>query len=494
MRLALDTGQKSPIRTTRRSMSRVFEHPPGFGSASQRPVLHGIQARCACGGMCPRCQVKPHLSVGAPDDQYEKEAEAAAARVMKMTGIEASTLQHACAVQRKGAACSEESRLDPVSPSRSLAPSPSGSASAPANVGSVLRSSGQALAPESRTFFESRLGFDFSGVRVHTNVAAQQSALEMGALAYTLGHDIVFGAGQFAPWTDRGRRLLAHELTHVIQQQGVPLENRTRNKQINPSVTRIDRRRIQKQDDKSATAPSIDWSQREMGNASSSQPLSAVRERALVALRATEAALRAAIESRDKGSGVPQAISDALSAAFPNESDAFLDLLLRRVELVQRIVPDVRIYHARQLSATVDLDKKTGSTLHNYVLANFPDCPAAAIPKDKYIVTFPAWDRSEKYQPTILIHECFHYYFAEMIGHSTEEPSINPAAYHSFIARIAGLDSGGSGLSCDINIDPTPIIRQDPSILDMVPREILGLPDTAQPSDTGDQGGGVEAL
>lgn len=82
----------------------------------------------------------------------------------------------------------------------------------------VLRSLGQPLDPATRAFMESRFGHDFSGVRVHTDAKAAESARAVNALAYTVGWDVVFGAGQFAPETGEGRRLLAHELTHVAQQ------------------------------------------------------------------------------------------------------------------------------------------------------------------------------------------------------------------------------------------------------------------------------------
>ena len=66
-----------------------------------------------------------------------------------------------------------------------------------------------------------RFGHDFSRVRVHSGGAAEQSARDVNANAYTVGHNIVFGAGRFAPGTHEGRRLIAHELTHVVQQSGV---------------------------------------------------------------------------------------------------------------------------------------------------------------------------------------------------------------------------------------------------------------------------------
>jgi hypothetical protein len=95
-------------------------------------------------------------------------------------------------------------------------------ATVPPNAYDVLRSSGQPLDPHARTFFESRFGHDFSQVRVHTDAAAAESARRMNALAYTVGRDVVFGRGQYAPGTRSGRVLLGHELTHVLQQSARP--------------------------------------------------------------------------------------------------------------------------------------------------------------------------------------------------------------------------------------------------------------------------------
>jgi hypothetical protein len=82
----------------------------------------------------------------------------------------------------------------------------------------AISSPGIPLAASSRSFFEHRFGHDFSRVRIHDDAAAERSAAEIGALAYTVGKDIVFGAGHFAPQFQAGRQLLAHELAHVIQQ------------------------------------------------------------------------------------------------------------------------------------------------------------------------------------------------------------------------------------------------------------------------------------
>jgi hypothetical protein len=86
-------------------------------------------------------------------------------------------------------------------------------------VSGVVGSGGQALNASTRAFMEPRFGHDFSRVRVHTDDKASASALAIRARAYTLGRDIVFRSGEYAPGTSEGRRLLAHELTHVVQQR-----------------------------------------------------------------------------------------------------------------------------------------------------------------------------------------------------------------------------------------------------------------------------------
>ena len=88
------------------------------------------------------------------------------------------------------------------------------SAQAPAPQG------GQALVPAVQADMSSRFGHDFSRVRVHTDAAAAASARSLGALAYTSGSDITFSAGRYDPASTDGRRLLAHELAHVVQQSG----------------------------------------------------------------------------------------------------------------------------------------------------------------------------------------------------------------------------------------------------------------------------------
>ncbi|MBH5333683.1 DUF4157 domain-containing protein [Streptomyces pactum] len=92
------------------------------------------------------------------------------------------------------------------------------------SVHDVIASGGRSLDPDTRTDMESRLGADFSDVRVHTGSAAHESAREVGARAYTVGSNVVFQRDAYDPGSHEGRTTLAHELTHVIQQRSGPVD------------------------------------------------------------------------------------------------------------------------------------------------------------------------------------------------------------------------------------------------------------------------------
>lgn len=141
------------------------------------------------------------LSIGASNDPLEQEADRVADQVMAAPQHSAvnATAPH---IQRFTGHASE------------------GANAAPDSVDRVLSGSGRPLEPALRQDMEQRFGHDFSQVRVHTGSVAEQSARDVNANAYTAGRNIVFGAGRFSPGTYEGRRLIAHELTHVVQQSG----------------------------------------------------------------------------------------------------------------------------------------------------------------------------------------------------------------------------------------------------------------------------------
>src|SRR5207302_209876 len=88
----------------------------------------------------------------------------------------------------------------------------------------VSSGGGSALDPSTQTDMESRFGQDFGDVRVHTDGAADASARSVNAHAYTVGSNIVFQRDQYDPSSDSGRHMLAHELTHVVQQRSGPVD------------------------------------------------------------------------------------------------------------------------------------------------------------------------------------------------------------------------------------------------------------------------------
>jgi hypothetical protein len=92
----------------------------------------------------------------------------------------------------------------------------------PEQVRDVVNSSGEPLDTSTRSHMEPRFGHDFSNVRVHTDARAAESANALNAEAYTLGQHVVFGDGNYRPASSDGRQLIAHELTHVVQQQSTP--------------------------------------------------------------------------------------------------------------------------------------------------------------------------------------------------------------------------------------------------------------------------------
>ncbi len=159
------------------------------------------------------------LRIGPANDVYEREADRTADRVMRgpvpSGGISGGPSDGL--VRRKCAACEEEEKK---TLQRKEGGASSGPATAPPIVHDVLSGSGRPLDPSVRSFMEPRFGHDFGNVRIHTDSRAAESARSVNALAYTVGDTVVFGDGAYRPGTESGRRLIAHELTHVVQQGG----------------------------------------------------------------------------------------------------------------------------------------------------------------------------------------------------------------------------------------------------------------------------------
>jgi hypothetical protein len=166
--------------------------------------------------------VQAKLTVSAPGDAYEREADRVADQVMRMPEGPVDT---PCACGGSCPRCSAEPVQREAMPAARPAGVPQHDAAqdaASADLSSAVAhgtsGGGHALDGDTRAFMEARFGRSFGGVRVHADGAAAQSAHAVGAIAYTTGPHIVFGAGRYAPGTAEGRRLLAHELAHTVQQ------------------------------------------------------------------------------------------------------------------------------------------------------------------------------------------------------------------------------------------------------------------------------------
>jgi hypothetical protein len=161
-------------------------------------------------------RTQPKLELSTPGDAFEREADSVASRVVQMSEPQ---MQRSCACGGTCPNCSAKQKNQKEVQRQAIqtnAPSSSMPLSSP--VHDLVRMSGQPLDPEIRNFMEPRFGHDFSRVRIHTGAQAEASAAALSARAYTLGNRIVFDARQYAPSTASGRHLIAHELTHVIQQ------------------------------------------------------------------------------------------------------------------------------------------------------------------------------------------------------------------------------------------------------------------------------------
>ena len=178
---------------------------------ARKPIQNQLQRKCACGGTagptgeCEQCrkkrllqrsafQVQPKLTISQPRDAFEQEADQVADAV-------ASDSVGFISKRTLGA------NTEPV-----------GLDVAPSIVDEVLQSNGQPLDAGIEARMTQRFGYDFGCVRVHTDARANESAHAVNAHAYTVGEHIVFGRGRYAPATVAGQKLLAHELTHVVQQ------------------------------------------------------------------------------------------------------------------------------------------------------------------------------------------------------------------------------------------------------------------------------------
>jgi hypothetical protein len=204
---------------------------PAAARASPHPILRVGELQRSIGNQAMGRLLQRKLIINQPGDAYEQEADRVADAVMRAPPAGAPPamsatvsaprgLQRACSC---GGTCAE-CRKDEAALQRKEASDIAivgADTEAPPIVHEVLRSAGEPLDARTRAFMEPHFGRSFADVRIHADARAAESARSVHAHAYTVGRDIVFASGRYVPGTSRGARLLAHELTHVLQQSAV---------------------------------------------------------------------------------------------------------------------------------------------------------------------------------------------------------------------------------------------------------------------------------
>jgi hypothetical protein len=200
----------SPGDSLEHEADNVADAVVGGGLAPSINALPGtasVQRKCASceeeedelAGPLQRSADGSGLAVGPVDDGYEREADRVASEVVAGADARVEGRVGAGAAQREAGGAGLGLTASSI-------------------MGQVVPSHGAPLDAGTRAFMEGRLGHDFGSVRIHTDARANASAHAMNALAYTVGRDIVFRSGYYDPSSQRGQRLLAHELAHVCQQ------------------------------------------------------------------------------------------------------------------------------------------------------------------------------------------------------------------------------------------------------------------------------------
>ncbi len=236
----LSRGKKStdePIRLRERIQRRALgTQRAHFESAKDElPVADHttLQPATTLGGFSSTI-VQPQMTVNAPNDRYEVEADRVADQVMRMPvgdlsawGRPAPTTPK---LQLKCEACGSD---DETTMRSSDMATPTVTPMIERNI-QAMQGGGRPLDDNTRSFFEQRMGADFSNVRIHTDANAVQTSRDINARAFTTGNDIAFNSGEYNPNTAAGKHLLAHELTHTIQQSN---GNVSRTIQLAPIAT-----------------------------------------------------------------------------------------------------------------------------------------------------------------------------------------------------------------------------------------------------------------
>lgn len=348
----------------------------------------------------------------------------------------------------------------------------------PPIVHEVLRSPGQLLDPATRSFFEPRFGHDFSQVRVHTDAKAAESAQAVNALAYTVGHKVVFGSHQYAPHSSSGQELLSHELAHVVQRDAgsanvapVRISQPSEPSEVNADQLARSALTGQQNYPQPHLGSSLALSRRVIPRLvnctanTNGAPADPVAELTTIVDRtegmATAAAILLTVNAalaragmRPVGSTVDQAFVDRFG-----EPVAVRGGFLNRLTGTVRPTPDIALSEEMGLMARryeLIANQFGGGFIHYRCIGgasafggcNIPDCSndAWACPGVNAIFLCPGfWGGDLRTSSTLLIHEASHMIWGN-VGHGARGSGGNfrhAECYASLVADIFGLTPGG---------------------------------------------------
>lgn len=215
-------------------IQKKASQPPVRSKVSNRLSEHpSLQAQGFIGnhGMLRRYgyeMLQAKLKVGSPNDKYEQEADRVAELVMRMPELSCSECEEGELIQSKpfawkitplvqGQVEEKEEEEETIQPKAENSQSQEIASNLESRI-NAIRGGGQNLPASTRAFFEPRFGYDFSQARLHSDTEANTLNHSLNARAFTIGQDIFFRQGSYNPGSASGRRLLAHELTHIVQQ------------------------------------------------------------------------------------------------------------------------------------------------------------------------------------------------------------------------------------------------------------------------------------
>ncbi|MCP4147457.1 MAG: DUF4157 domain-containing protein [bacterium] len=226
--------KKSPTKATPVYRTPKVTAFPGTKHSLQR------KQECPCDGGCPVCTgLQSKLTIGKPNDKYEQEADRVAAQVVHTRF--------------------DREEKEPVQPKPLTNNAPRLSGEKQSQI-KELKGGGQPLPPATRAFFEPRFRRDLSRVRVHTGTGAAETAKSLNSRAFTIGNDVAFALGEYSPETVEGRKLMAHELTHTVQQaDGMQRNDATLQKKEETPTLEEETAAITKRKDE------VDWSKTSPG-------------------------------------------------------------------------------------------------------------------------------------------------------------------------------------------------------------------------------------